>query len=96
MATVSELTPKEREARKRFIRRYGIQRFGLPTAVIWSIVFYGQRHRSDFHWSDLLSVDFLVLLGLALVLMGWLGGLFWGAGMFAFMRRIPGWTPPED
>ena len=61
--------------RKKFIWTHGVLRWGVLVAVIWSIINQGMR--DGLNPMGFLSLDFLVRLGISLVVFG-IAGYFWG------------------
>ena len=89
------LSPAEQARRARFIRLWGVWRFGLPVAVAWSLLQLWSRHRTDFRWGMLWSAEYGLSLGVATVVMGWFGGRWWGGRMYDQMRAR-GLTPRDE
>jgi len=62
--------------RRRFVVRYGVLGWGLPTALIGASLFNGMGQ--GFTWSSLTSRAALVHLLIWIIVVGVMGGYLWG------------------
>lgn len=86
MTTSDSRSTQARAARERFIRTWGVKRFGLPAAVASALLFFWMQNQSSFRWSARTTVDFVIIIAIWLVVVGWFGGRWWGAQMYDWTR----------
>ncbi|MCK8824934.1 hypothetical protein [Fuchsiella alkaliacetigena] len=70
--------------KKKFVWTHGVLRWGVLVAVAWSIINQGLRDGLDL--MGFLSLDFLVRLGISLVIFG-VAGYFWGRMLWKKMEE---------
>lgn len=69
-----------KNGKSHFIWRFGILRVGLPSAITWALFMYFFRYGWSVSFQSLVS--FGILLVLAILFMGIVGGGFWGWGFW--------------
>jgi hypothetical protein len=77
-----------RLGRSGFVWKFGVLGFGLPTALLGSVVYFLARFGLEFSVADVAGL--LIPLVLVLLIVGLLGGYVWGRLYWALAQRSSG------